>query len=371
MQITDYLRLMVEKGASDLIFSPGCPVLIKIREQQMPVDDDYRLTAEQVKDFAYRLMNEVQREIFERDWEINLGASANGYGRFRVNVMRQRGQVAMVIRYLVSTPPDFKTLHLPEELQDLILEKRGLILVAGATGAGKSTTLASMIEHRNRTVHSHILTIEDPIEYIYEYKKSVINQREIGTDTKSYADALKSAMREAPDVILIGEIRDSETMQQAINYSETGHLCLATIHASNAIETIDRVINFFPQENHKQLLTDLSHNLKAVICQRLIKGTKGNLWPAVEVLLESPYIKELIQKGEIEDIREAFYRDLEKDIISFDQSILNLYKLGRISKQQAIDHADSKHNMQVNIRLLESNRAVRDNNQLHYDGERP
>lgn len=351
MDIADYLQLMTQKDASDLFFTPGSPVLIKIEGICHPISEQHRLSALETKELAFALMNESHLKSFEANWEVNMGVSVHGLGRFRVNVMRQRGEVAMVIRNVKVNPPCIEDINVPLYLKDLVMEKRGLVLVAGATGSGKSTTLASMIDHRNTTTHGHILTIEDPIEFLHAYKKSVINQREVGTDTKSYSEALKNAMREAPDVILIGEIRDAETMRNAINYSETGHLCLATIHASNSVETLDRVINFFPESSHKQLLIDLSNNLKAIVCQRLIPGIDGKRWPAVEILKDSPFIKELIKKGEIDQIRDAFERNLEKEIVTFDQAIFTLYKNNRISKDEAISHADSSHNMSVKIRL--------------------
>ncbi len=351
MKISHYLQLMIENNASDLFFSPGSPVLMKIEGVSCPVSENHHLTPSEAKELAYSLMNDNSLKAFEENWEVNMGVSVKGLGRFRVNVMRQRSEVAMVIRNVKTDPPTIEEIHVPIYLKQLVMEKRGLILVAGATGSGKSTTLAAMINHRNSTSHGHILTIEDPIEFLHQYKKSVVNQREVGTDTKSYGEALKNAMREAPDVILIGEIRDEQTMRNAINYSETGHLCLATIHASNAVETLDRAINFFPQVNHKQLLVDLSHNLKAIICQRLILGINGKRWPAVEILKDSPFITELIQKGQIDLIRDAFERNLEKEVVTFDQAIFSLYENNKISRAEAIAHADSKHNMTVKIRL--------------------
>jgi len=346
------LQLMVEKQASDLFFSPDFPVLIKIEGDFSPINNEKKLTAVTVKELAYSVMKETHLKAFEENWEVNLGVSLTDIGRFRVNVMRQKSEIAMVVRFIKSKPPSIDELHLPETLKSVILEKRGLILVSGATGSGKSTTLASMIDYRNESVAGHILTIEDPIEFIHGYKKSIVNQREVGTDTKSYGEALKNAMREAPDVILIGEIRDENTMRNAINYAETGHLCLATIHASNTIETLDRVINFFPERAHKQLFMDIGHNIRAIICQRLILGLDGKRWPAIELLKETPFVKELIQTGRIDEIRETLERNMEKDIITFDQAILTLFKQGKISKNEAIANADSKHNVEVQIRLM-------------------
>ncbi|GIU24197.1 twitching motility protein PilT [Shewanella colwelliana] len=354
MHISSYLLLMVEQGASDLFFTPDSPVLIKVEGISSPLNEAQALSAAQVKSFAYSLMKDHQLHTFEQQWDISIGVTIENVGRFRVSIFRQRNQVAMVIRLVRSEPPQLDSLNLPEYLKQLVMLQRGLILVAGATGSGKSSTLAAMIDHRNSQQHGHILTIEDPIEFIHTYKKSVVNQREVGEDTKSFDSALKSAMREAPDVILIGEIRDESTMRNAINYAETGHLCLATIHASNSIETLDRVINLFPERQHKQLLIDLSHNLRAIVCQRLIPGLEGKRWPAVEILRDTPFIKELIKQAKVDEIRDALERNLEKEITTFDNAVLALYQARRITKEHAIAYGDSQHNVEVQIRLLDS-----------------
>ncbi len=257
----------------------------------------------------------------------------------------------MVIRYIKSRTPSIEDLHLPQILKKLVLEPRGLILVVGATGSGKSTTLASMIDYRNQQKNGHILTIEDPVEFVYEHKKAVVDQREVGLDTLSYANALKNAMREAPDVILIGEIRDRETMQHAIAYAETGHLCLSTLHANNANQAIDRIINFFPDSAQHQLLIDLSLNLKAVISQRLLQGMDGNVVPAMEVMIQSAYISELIEKRDIDKIKEAIEKNREEGMQTFDQSLYDLYKAGKISEEGALQNADSRNNLSLKIRL--------------------
>ncbi|WP_394205799.1 PilT/PilU family type 4a pilus ATPase [Shewanella waksmanii] len=353
MGIAKYLKLMVIKEASDLFFSPDSPVLIKIEGQCSPIEPELLLNAEAVKTLAYSLMKDRHLALFESQWDVSIGVTLAGVGRFRVSIFRQMADMAMVIRHIKSSVPALSSLHLPDCLADLVMLPRGLILVAGATGSGKSTTLAAMIDHRNAKQAGHILTIEDPIEFVHSYKQSIVNQREVGEDTKSYAHGLRSAMREAPDVILIGEIRDQETMKNAITYAETGHLCLATIHASNSIETLDRVINFFPETAHKQLLVDLSHNLKAVICQRLIPGVDGKRWPAIEILRDTPFIRELIRRAKIDEIRDALERNLEKEVVTFDEAIMRLYKQGRIDKHAALNFGDSRHNLEVKIRLLE------------------
>ena len=350
MDITHYLNLMVEKNASDLYFSTSAPVNIKIEGVTSSLGDA-PLPPGMVKKIAYSLMTDSQLKEFEEEWEMDLAISAKNIGRFRVNIFRQRGEVSIVMRYIIAKIQAVQKLNLPDILQDLVLEPRGLILVVGATGSGKSTTLASMINHRNQNKTGHILTIEDPIEYIHQHGKSIVNQREIGLDTHSYANALKRAMREAPDVIMIGEIRDRETMQQAIAYSETGHLCLSTLHATNANQTLERIINFFPESMYKQLFTDLSLNLRAVISQRLVIGKDKKRLPAVEVLLNTPHVQDLIQKGAISEIKEAMEQSNELSMQTFDQALYNLFMAGKISEQEALSHADSRNNLGLRIRL--------------------
>ena len=351
MEMSDYLQFMVEHAASDLFFSTGAPVMIKIEGVIQPIQSKQPMAVGEVKTLAYSLMHDHHIQQFEQHWELNFAASIKGLARFRINLLRQRGEVAMVIRHVKTHIPSFEDLHLPTSLQKLVMQRRGLVLVAGATGSGKSTTMAAMLDYRNQHHHSHILTIEDPIEYLHHYKKSIVNQREIGSDTQSYANALRNAMREAPDVILIGEIRDAETMHSAITYSETGHLCLGTIHAANAIETLDRVLNFFPEKQHKQLRTDLARNLRAIVCQRLLIGTDKKRWPAFEILPESPYISELIQSDKIEDIAEALERGMDIGARNFDDDIYALFDQGKITAEEALSHADSRHNLKVRMRL--------------------
>ncbi|MBL4571694.1 MAG: PilT/PilU family type 4a pilus ATPase [Gammaproteobacteria bacterium] len=341
---------MAKENASDLFFSCGAPVNIKIEGITAPLGDSI-LPSGMVRTLAYSMINEEQRKSFEETLELNFGTSVKDTGRFRVNLYQQRGEVAMVIRYIKTQIPSIEELQLPLILKDLVSEPRGLILIVGATGSGKSTTLASMIEHRNSTKTGHILTIEEPIEFLHSHKKSIVDQREVGVDTLSYANALKNAMREAPDVILIGEIRDKETMQHAIAYAETGHLCLSTLHANNANQTLSRIINFFPQSAHHQLLSDLSLNLRAVISQRLIPGIGGKRVPAIEVMLKSAYISDLIEKGDVGGIKEAIEKSTETGMQSFDQCLFTLFKNGKIGEEEALNNADSRNNLALKFRL--------------------
>jgi twitching motility protein PilU len=350
VELTAFLRLMAERRASDLFISVGAPPAIKISGETHSIGSE-RLSAEAVRDLAYSIMSDKQQKEFEATMEMNLAIGLPDTGRFRVNVYRQRGNVAMAIRYITSQIPSIGELGLPPILQDLILLPRGLILVVGSTGSGKSTTLASMIDHRNSLRAGHILTIEEPIEYLHQHKRSIVDQREVGLDTQSYASALKNAMREAPDVIMIGEVRDRETMQAAIAYAETGHLCLSTLHANNANQTLDRIINFFPETARHQLLIDLSLNLRAVVSQRLLRGVDGKRVPAVEILLSTPYVADLIEKGEIATIKEAMKQSLEHGMLTFDESLYRLYAGGRIRYSEALEHADSRTDLGLRIRL--------------------
>jgi len=348
MNISPYLKLMVEKNASDLYFTTNAPVKIKIEGKQVPVGKTL-LTPEMVKEAAYGIMNEKQRKSYEVKHECDFAISEEGVGRFRVNVFVQRGQVAIVMRYIPSEVPKFENLRLPPILKDLILHKRGLLLMVGSTGSGKSTTLAAMVNHRNENQAGHILTIEDPIEFSHPNIQSIINQREVGQDTLSYANALKSSLREAPDVILVGEIRDRETMEAAIELAGTGHLAISTLHANNAHQTMDRIINMFPQELHKQLFMDLSLNLRSIISQRLVVGKDGKRVAAVEVMLNTPHIADLILKGQIDEIREAMEESPEGGMQSFDEALHKLYKEGRIELEEALKNADSRANLEAKI----------------------
>ncbi|KTC71694.1 type II secretion system protein [Legionella birminghamensis] len=352
MDITPFFKLMVERGASDLFFSVGAPPHIKMEGITSPIGQS-PLKSQQMAEIAASIMNDEQRKEFDATLELNMAISLAGVGRFRINLFRQRGEVAMVVRYIKGVIPSIEELQLPSVLKSIILELRGLILVVGSTGSGKSTTLASMIDYRNENQRGHILTIEDPIEYLYRHKKSIVDQREVGLDTLSYESALKNAMREAPDVILIGEIRDRNTMRHAIAYAETGHLCLSTLHANNSNQALDRILNFFPDDARQQLLLDLSLNLKAVVSLRLIPGLEKQRVPAVEILLNSPYISDLIEKGKIDEIKEVMSRSREQGMQTFDQALFDLYKAGKISQENAIRFADSKNNVGLQIRLTE------------------
>jgi twitching motility protein PilU len=314
----------------------------------MPVNK-LEMTPKMVKQAALELMDENQLDIFTRELEVDFAISEAGLGRFRVNVFHQRGNVAMVLRYITADMPVLEELGMPEQLKDLVMLRRGLILMVGASGNGKSTTLAAMINHRNEKTSSHIITVEDPIEFLHPNKQSIVNQREVGLDTKSYANALKSAMRAAPDVIQIGEIRDRESMQSAIDMAGTGHLVLATLHSNNAPETLDRIINMFPQEQHVQIFMDLAHYLRAIISQRLVRSRAGRRVAAVELMLNTPHIKDLILKGDISEVKEAIKDSSEKGVQNFDDALLNLYKAGTITLEEAMSHADSRSNLEAKV----------------------
>ncbi|HEX7062435.1 MAG TPA: PilT/PilU family type 4a pilus ATPase [Woeseiaceae bacterium] len=346
MNVKPLFKLMVEKRASDLFFAPYAPAKIKIDGKIMPVNK-LEMTPKMVKQAAFELMDESQLEAFQRDLELDFAISEPGLGRFRVNVFQQRGNVAMVLRYITAEMPNLDELGMPEQLKDLVMLKRGLILMVGASGNGKSTTLAAMINYRNEKTSSHIITVEDPIEFLHPNKQSIVNQREVGLDTKSYANALKSAMRAAPDVIQIGEIRDRESMQSAIDMAGTGHLVLATLHSNNAPETLDRIINMFPTEQHPQVFLDLAHYLRAIISQRLVRSRAGKRVAAVELMLNTPHIKDLIMKGDISAVKEALKDSSEKGVQNFDSALLSLYKAGTITLEEAMAHADSRSNLEA------------------------
>ncbi|MDK2125382.1 PilT/PilU family type 4a pilus ATPase [Parachitinimonas caeni] len=344
MNLLPYFKLMAERQATDLFVTAGAPVQVKIQGVIHPVNKQV-LSPDHVKQLAYELMNDEQISDFERDWEMNFRQGVEGLGSFRVNVFKQRGSVAMVIRYVKATSPGIEELRLPEVLKSLILEKRGLIFLVGATGSGKSSTVTAMLEYRNSTTPGHILTIEDPVEYLYTHKKSIVSQREVGIDTHSYSDALKNAMREAPDVLMIGEVRDKLVMQQAMAYAQAGHLCISTLHANNSYHMLNRIINFFPHDARESLLMDLSVALKAVISQRLVRNKRGTLTPAVEVLVNSARISELIKNGEIDQIKDAMENSLYEGSQTFEQALYKLFKEGEITYEEALKNSDSATNL--------------------------
>ena len=343
-------KLMVERRASDLFFTPNAPIKIKIEGQIHAVNKQI-LSPESVRAAAFSLMKPEQIEYFQSHLEIDFAISEPGLGRFRVAIFYQRGFPAVVMRYITADMPRLDSLGLPEVLTDLAKLKRGLILMVGATGSGKSTTLAAMINYRNENFADHIVTIEDPIEFLHSNKRSIVNQRVVGIDTKSYANALKGVMRAAPDVILIGEIRDQESMEAAISLAGTGHLVLATMHANNCAETLDRIINMFPHQQHPQVLLDLSQYLRAIMAQRLVPSVDGRRAAAVEVMLNTPHISELIRKGDVSSIKEAIVGSGEKGIQSFDHSLVALYRASRISMDDALASADSRTNLETRIKF--------------------
>ena len=345
------LSKVVEIGGSDLFISADFPPSIKYHGLMKPLNRQ-PLTAEKTKLFAYSLMNQKQREEFATNLECNFAINVPNVSRFRVNVFQQQLQVGMVIRTITAEIPNFKQLLLPEQLKKIILEKRGLVLVVGGTGSGKSTSLAAMIDHRNENSAGHIITVEDPVEYVHKHKQSMITHREVGVDSHSWHNALKNTLRQAPDVILIGEIRDTETMENAIAFAETGHLCLGTLHANNANQTLDRIINFFPEERRNQLLMDLSSNMKAIISQRLIRTEDGKgRRAAVEIMLNTPLMADLILKGNFHEIKALMTKSRELGMQTFDQALFDLYDEGAISYDEAIRNADSANELRLQIKL--------------------
>jgi twitching motility protein PilU len=349
MDISPYLNLLRDKNGSDLFFTVGAPVKIKIEGTINSVGKTV-LTSELVKAAAYGIMNNRQTQTFEDTMECDFAiALADKSARFRVNVFRQRGEVSMVLRRIPAIIPEIAELGLPDILSELIMAKRGLLLMVGATGSGKSTTLAAMINERNKAMSGHILTIEDPVEFSHPNLKSIVNQREVGVDTMSYRNALKSSLREAPDVILIGEIRDRETMEAALELCNTGHLAISILHANNANQAMERVINLFPQDLHKQLFMDLSLNLRAVISQRLVKAVDGRRCAAIEILVNTPHIADLILKGEVHALKEAMEGSGQRGMQTFDMALHNLFKEERITLEEALSNADSRTNLEAKI----------------------
>ncbi len=346
--IKPMLKLMAEKKASDLFFTSNSPVKIKIEGLIYPINKQL-LTAELVREIAHGLMSAEQLEHFQDDLEIDFAISEPGVGRFRAAVFHQRGYPALVLRYISVDTPKLDQLGLPDTMRELSMLKRGLVLMVGATGSGKSTTLAAMINHRNENCSDHILTIEDPIEFLHQNQKAIVNQREVGLDTRTFERALRASMRAAPDVILIGEIRDRETMEAAITLAGTGHLVLATLHANNCAETMDRIINMFPRDQHAQIFLDLSQYLRAIVSQRLVRGRNNKRCAAVEVMLNTPHIQDLIKKGDVIGIKEAMFASNERGIQNYDIALLHLYKEGRIDIEEALNNADSRTNLEARI----------------------
>ena len=350
-ELFTWLRHMNKYKGSDLFITTNFPPAMKVDGKITPITDE-PLTSEKCMEIAFSIMSTKQIEEFSSTNECNFAISLPDTSRFRVNAMVQRGATALVFRSITSKIPNFDSLNLPPVLKDVVMKKRGLVIFVGGTGSGKSTSLAAMVDHRNENCQDHIITIEDPIELVHQHKKSIITQREVGVDTENWFAALKNTLRQAPDVILIGEIRDRETMDYALAFAETGHLCLATLHANNSNQALDRIINFFPEERRTQLLTDLSLNLQAFISQRLIprEGGKGRV-AAVEILLNSPIISEMIQKGEIHGIKEMMKKSTAMGMQTFDQALYELYERGDISFQDAIKNADSAHDLRLDIQL--------------------
>ncbi|HEX4881219.1 MAG TPA: PilT/PilU family type 4a pilus ATPase [Porticoccaceae bacterium] len=350
MELLPYLRAIIEQDGSDLYFSTGAPPSMKVQGKLIPVTDAV-LPPGAVRDLAAAVMDAEQRAEFERRPEMNLALSQSGVGRFRVNIFKQRSEVAMVIRTIKTEIPDYRNLGLPDTLPKLVMQKRGLVLFVGGTGSGKSTSLASLIDFRNTNSAGHIITIEDPVEFVHRHKRSIVNQREVGIDTDSYEDALHNTLRQAPDVILIGEIRSRETMEHALAFAETGHLCLSTLHANNANQALDRIINFFPEDRHKQLFLDLSLNLRGIVSQRLIPTVDGKRAAAIEILLGTPRVCDLIKGGKIDDIKEVMEKSATQGMQTFDSALYQLYKEGRVSLQEALQNADSVNNLRLKIQL--------------------
>ena len=350
MKVTPYLKILAKKDGSDLYFSTGARPSAKFNGVLTPLGKDAAPPG-WVDSLAQEIMNDKQKQEFMQKPEMNLALSLSGIGRFRVNIFKQRNEVAMGIRNIVTEIPKIGALGLPEVLQKVIMYKRGLVLFVGGTGSGKSTSLAALIDHRNTNSKGHIITIEDPVEYIHPHKGCIINQREVGVDTDSFADALKNTLRQAPDVILIGEIRDRETMEHALAFAETGHLAISTLHANNANQALDRIINFFPEERHKQLLSDLSINLQAFVSQRLIPTVDGKRCAAIEILLNSGRVADLILKGAVMEIKEVMEKSEAMGMQTFDTALYQLYINGKISLEEALKNADAENNLRLRIEL--------------------
>ena len=346
--------LMSEKQASDIFISAGAPIHIKIQGNTLPVNQQVMLP-DMIDKIAYELMSPEQIKVFEATWEMNLSFGVPQVGNFRVNIFRQRGSVSIVVRFILGNIPELEDLGLPPVLADMVMEKRGLILIVGATGSGKSTTIASMLDHRNTNRSGHILTVEDPIEFLFKHKKSIVNQREIGMDTVDWQSALKNAMRQAPDCILIGEIRDKETMQAAISYAQTGHLCVATLHANNSYHALNRIISFFQIENRPALFLDLAVSLRAIVSQRLVKKPDGKRVPTCEVMLNTRHVADLVERGEVQSIKDAMEQSMAPGSLTFEQDLFRLYRDGVITLDEALANADSPTNLSWLINNSDAN----------------
>lgn len=368
MNMTDLLNLMLEQNASDLFITAGAPPSLKIDGRVIPIKAPF-LTAEQSRDMAYSIMNDLQRRDFEATKECNFAINPIELGRFRVNVFLQQGQVGMVLRTIKTHIPTFEELHLPQIMGELSLKKMGLILFVGGTGTGKSSSQAAIVGYRNRHTKGHIVTIEDPVEFVHAHENCIITQREVGIDTDSFESALQNAMRQAPDVIQIGEIRHPTTMDNAIVFSETGHLCLATLHANNSYQALDRIINFFPHDRRSQLLMDLSFNLAAIVSQRLLpkKDRKGRV-PAFEIMLNTPLVADLILRGALQKIHDVIERSTDIGMCTIDQSLFKLYRNDLITYEDAIRNAESVNNLRLRIKLEGGGQAARDNLGSSLDG---
>lgn len=350
MDFPALLKILASQDGSDLYLSTGAPPCAKFNGVLKPLGSE-SLKPGQIALVADGLMDEEQKLEFHRELEMNLAVSMAGIGRFRINIFMQRNEVSIVARNIKLDIPRFEDLHLPPVLLDVIMEKHGLVLFVGATGSGKSTSLAALIDHRNRNASGHIITIEDPVEFIHRHKKSIINQREVGVDTRSFRAALKNTLRQAPDVILIGEIRDRETMEHALAFADTGHLCLSTLHANNANQALDRIINFFPEERRQQLLQDLGNNLKAFVSQRLVKTVDGSRRAAVEVMMGTPTIRDLIQRNELTELKGIMEKSGNLGMQTFDGALFDLAAAGVISEEEALKYADSQNNVRLRLKL--------------------
>lgn len=348
LKILPYLKLAVEKNASDIFFSSNAPAMLKIEGEMLSVGKTL-MTSALIRELAESILTPEQLKYYDEHMEIDLATDAGGLGRFRINIFTQRNSTAMVLRYVKAEVPTVEKLGVPEVLKDLIMLKRGMILMVGATGSGKSTTLAAMLNHRNENAAGHILTIEDPIEFIHPNKRSIINQREVGTDTESYARALKSSLREAPDAILIGEVRVRETMDAVIQLANTGHLAISTLHANNAYQALQRIVNLYPDELRDQLYMDLSMTLRAIVSQRLVRRKDGRRCAAVEVMINTPYIAELILNRKIEEVKDAMSSSSDRGMLTFDNSLFRLYSDGLIDIEEALGNADSRTNLEARI----------------------